>query len=67
MKRFPKASKPVMLKFAEAMHRSTTALKDALSCSRFSLYNFTVLNGVLKLPNEVTLGEVWCVRTTVSD
>jgi Protein of unknown function (DUF3485) len=26
----------------------------------------TVLNGVLKLTNEVTLGEFWCVRAIVS-
>jgi hypothetical protein len=28
--------------------------------------NFTVLNGVLKLTNEVTLGEFWFIGATVS-
>jgi len=29
--------------------------------------DFTVPNSVLKLTNEVTLGEFWCVSANVSD
>jgi len=36
------------------------------TCPDFSAPRSTVLNGVLKLTNEVTKGELWCLTATVS-
>ena len=57
-----KPKKPSLL----PLHRLATARRDGVICWRSPPHDFTVLNGVLKLTNEVTLGEFWCVSAIVS-
>jgi len=50
-----------------SLHRHEVLTGDEMSTLQMCSLGFTVLSGVLKMTNEVTLGEFWCLSTTVSD
>jgi hypothetical protein len=65
--RFLFPSMTAVQRCAGATQRNVLGTAGLDPCFGSMPYESAVLNGVPKVTNEVTLGEVWCVSATVSD